>query len=118
MTTMVLDLDALVHKFSTRVMEAVEVQARERVLALAARALVLPPPDRSGTILKRGVKRAEPPKARRTPKLGAKTLAVRRLQGRYLGTLRGLSPAARKRVSLVAKEKGVAAALAFAKSIK
>jgi hypothetical protein len=40
------------------------------------------------------------------------------LQGQYLGTVRTLDPAARKRVSALAKEKGVAAALELARSLR
>ena len=57
------------------------------------------------------------PRARRRA-LSAKTLAARRLQGQYLGVLRRLAPAARVRVKKVAKEKGVAAAVAFGKTLR
>jgi hypothetical protein len=42
----------------------------------------------------------------------------RRLQGRYLGTLRALKGRARDRVKATAKEKGVAEALKLAQSLK
>lgn len=56
--------------------------------------------------------------ARHAPRLSAKALAVRRLQGQYLGALRGLEPAARARVKKEAREKGVAAAVKLALSLR
>ena len=45
-------------------------------------------------------------------------MAARKLQGQYLGLLRGLGPGPRLRVKKVAREKGVAEALKFAASLK
>lgn len=55
---------------------------------------------------------------KRTLKLSPKGLAARKLQGQYLGTLRGLSSANRVRVKKVAREQGVAAALKVASTLK
>ena len=118
MTTKAPDLDALVRDFTARLVEAVEAQVRERVLAAAARAFALPTANRSATSLKGGVEGGAAPKTGRTLKLTAKGLAIRKLQGQYLGVLRGLAPTARERVKAVAKRKGVAAAVAFAESLK
>jgi hypothetical protein len=50
--------------------------------------------------------------------LSAKGMAARKLQGQYLGILRGLKPGVRARVKKVAHEKGVAEAIRFAGSLK
>lgn len=109
------DVEALIRDFTTRIAAATQDQADERVrTALAAAFPELarvaqsapPKPVTATTVL-----------GRRKLKLSAKTLAVRKLQGRYLGALRGLPPAARARVKKVAYEKGVAAAIKFASSL-
>jgi hypothetical protein len=43
---------------------------------------------------------------------------ARKLQGQYLGALRGLKPADHARVKSVAHEKNLAAAIKLAKSLK
>jgi hypothetical protein len=68
-----------------------------------------------------GVQRALMLKGRPAP--GPKPVARavsarRRLQGQYMGTLRGLTGEARQRVKATAKEKGVAEALKLAQSLQ
>jgi hypothetical protein len=50
--------------------------------------------------------------------LSPKVIAVRKLQGKYLGSMRALQATGRKRVSKVAREQGVAAAIRFAATIR
>jgi hypothetical protein len=110
------DVEALIRDFAARIAAAAEAQADERVRAalaaafpeLAQAAPAGPPKPAKATVVR----------GRRKLKLSAKTLAVRKLQGRYLGALRGLPPTARARVKKVAREKGVAAAVEFAGSLK
>jgi hypothetical protein len=109
--------EAIVRELVARLIEAANVQARERVLAAMAGTLNVPSPRNLAGTLKQG-SGGDVSKARRPLRLSAKALAVRKLQGQYLGTLRGLAPAARKRVQATAKEKGVAAAVALAKKLK
>jgi hypothetical protein len=114
-----LGVEALVRDFTARVIEAVQVQARERVLSAVASAFAASPrPSSASHLARRKPARSIAQKARRAPKLSAKTLAVRRLQGRYLGALRGLPPAARAQVKRMAHEKGVAAAVELAMSLR
>ena len=62
--------------------------------------------------------KAAPVPGKRKLKLSAKGLAARKLQGQYLGLLRGLGAGPRARVKKVAREKGVAEALKFAATLK
>ena len=55
-----------------------------------------------------------PRTARKAPKLTAGRRAALKLQGRYMGTLRGLKPAQKRQVMKVRAEKGIAAALKMA----
>jgi hypothetical protein len=55
---------------------------------------------------------------KRKLKLTAKGTAARKVQGQYLGLLRGLRPGVRLRVQKVAREKGVAEAMKFASALK
>jgi hypothetical protein len=116
MTIQLPDIQALIRDFTTRIAAAIQAQADERVrTALAA---AFPGLAR--------VARGAPPKpakaaivpGRRKLKLSAKGRAARKLQGQYLGALRRLPTAARARVKKVAHEKGVAAAVELAKSLR
>ena len=52
---------------------------------------------------------------RRKPRLSTKQLAALKLQGRYMGTLRGLKPRQRAQVKRVRAAKGTRAAIAAAR---
>jgi len=52
---------------------------------------------------------------RRKPRLTAKQRAALKLQGRYMGTMRGLKPAQRAKVKKVRAAKGIRAAIAEAR---
>jgi hypothetical protein len=115
MSSISTEIETIVREFTARVVAAAKVQANERVLsavsaALTGQAAVAPAPSAKPQ------KAAAP--AKRKLKLSAKGLAARKLQGQYLGLLRGLGPGPRARVKKVAREKGVAEALKFAASLK
>ena len=115
MSSMSTEIESIVREFTARVVTIARAQANERVLsavsaALKGQASVTPAPAA------RSEKPAAP--ARRKLRLSAKGLAARKLQGQYLGLLRGLSAGTRLRVKKVAREKGVAEALKFAASLK
>jgi len=101
-------LEDLIHDFISRITALVEARAQQQ-----ARAAVLGVfgDGRGGRGARRGPGR---PPGRRTVKLTPKGLRTRKLQGRYLGALRGLKGADRAKVKALAKDKGVAAAVALA----
>jgi hypothetical protein len=114
------ELEAIIRDFTSRLVTAAHVQVGERVLSVVAAALTeggtaparrLPGRKSSGA----PVTAAAGP---RKLKLSAKGLAARKVQGRYLGLLRGLQPGARARVQKVARDKGAAEAIKFAASLK
>lgn len=88
----------LVDEFVQRVEEAIMTTARGQVDAAFTR-------------------RETPPRRGSTPRDGAKVSAARRLQGQYIGTLRGLTRVQRLRVRAIARRDGVAAALVLAKRL-
>ncbi|MBN2559500.1 MAG: hypothetical protein JXQ75_01030 [Phycisphaerae bacterium] len=118
MAVRVPDIDASIRDFTARLAEAIEAQVRERVLSAMASVFYPPAPPLASKLTQRKPGRRSAPKARRAPRLSAEALAVRRLQGQYLGALRGLPPAARARVKKLAREKGVAAAVKLAVSLR
>jgi len=97
----------------------VHVQVGERVLLVVASALTesraTPETNRPSS---KGTSATVATGAPRKRVLSVRGLAVRKLQGKYLGTLRGLRPGARARVKKVAREQGVAAAVRLAQSLK
>lgn len=54
---------------------------------------------------------------RRRPRLTAAQRAALKLQGRYMGTMRGLKATHQKRVKAIRKSKGVRAAIAAAQKL-
>jgi len=113
------ELEAIIRDFTSRVVTAAHVQVGERVLRVVAAALTesraAPEPNRPTS---RNASATVATGAPRKRKLSAKGLAVRKLQGKYLGALRGLRPGTRARVKKVAREQGVAAAVKLAQSLK
>jgi hypothetical protein len=117
MSSISTEIESIVREFTARVVAAAKAQANERVLsavsaALTGQAAVAPAASA------KPVKAAPAPAGKRKLRLSAKGLAARKLQGQYLGLLRGLGPGPRVRVKKVAREKGVAEALKFAASLK
>ena len=113
------ELEALIRDFTSRVVTAVHVQVGERVLLVVASALTesraAPEPNRPSS---KGTSATVATGAPRKRVLSVRGLAVRKLQGKYLGALRGLRPGARARGKKVAREQGVAAAVRLAQSLK
>ena len=113
------ELETLIRDFTTRVVTAAHVQVGERVLSVVAAVLTesraAPERHRPASRNTSATVATGTPRKR---KLSAKGLAVRRLQGKYMGTLRGLRPGARARVKKMAREQGVAAAVRLAQSLK
>ena len=113
------ELEAIIRDFTSRVVTAAHVQVGERVLSVVAAALT---ESRAAPETKRPAsKSTSATVAIGTPRkrvLSAKGLAVQKLQGKYLGALRGLRPGARARVKKVAHKQGVAAAVRLAQSLK
>jgi hypothetical protein len=112
------EVEALVRSFSGRLIAAIEADVARRLQGVLASALgasaafVAAPrkPVRKSSSVARPVRR---------PKKVSRELAqARKLQGQYLGALRGLKPADHARVKAVAHEKGLPAAIALAHSIK
>jgi lactam utilization protein B len=107
------DIAALIQDFVTKIIAATEADAANRVQGALAGAF-------TGTV-KRGPGRPGAGKStfgRRPMKVSAKVTQARKLQGQYLGALRGLTQANRAKVKAVAKTKGVPEALKLVASLK
>ncbi|MGD0838813.1 MAG: hypothetical protein ABSB49_19430 [Polyangia bacterium] len=117
MSSISIEIESIVREFTARVLAAAKAQANERVLAAVSAALEGRAETPSTTPAKPGPVSAAAP-GKRKLNLSAKGLAARKLQGQYLGLLRGLGPSPRARVKKIAHEHGVAEALKFAASLK
>ena len=107
------DIAALIQEFVTKIVAATEADAAERVQASLAGAF--------GTTVRRGPGRPAAGKlsaGRKPMKVSAKVAQARKMQGQYLGALRGLNQANRAKVKAVAKAKGVPEALKLVASLK
>jgi len=115
------DIESIVRDFATRIEAVVRAQLSEN-LSSAFAVLAGNKTSAKPTV-------AEPSKAakaapavaapgKRKLKLTPKGTAARKVQGQYLGLLRGLRPGVRLRVQKVAREKGVAEAIKFASTLK
>jgi hypothetical protein len=118
MSSISTEIESIVREFTARVVAAAKVQASERVLSAVSAALTGQAAPAAAPSAKPQKAAAAPVPGKRKLKLSAKGLAARKLQGQYLGLLRGLSAGPRARVKKVAREKGVAEALKFAASLK
>jgi hypothetical protein len=118
MSSISTEIESIVREFTARVVAAAKVQASERVLSAVSAALTGQAAPSAAPSAKPQKAAAAPVPGKRKLKLSAKGLAARKLQGQYLGLLRGLGPGPRARVKKVAREKGVAEALKFAASLK
>ncbi len=113
MTNIEKDIETLIREFATKLVEITEADMRQRAMAAVAAAGIVTGKAAPSTIAPQA---GQPVK--RTLKLSPKGMAARKLQGQYLGTLRGLSSANRIRVKKVARDQGVAAALKLASTLK
>ena len=112
-------MDALVRDFVARFVALVEADVARRlqgvIVSAMAQPAVTPTTRPAPTTIK------QPPAvstARRPAKASPKLAKARKLQGRYLGTMRRLKPAERARVKKLTHEKGVAAGLKLALSLR
>ena len=112
-----MNITALIEDFATQVMAATQAATAQRVQAALAAVF--------GARQKRGPGR--PPKAvaavapvagRKATSMTPKLARARKLQGQYLGVLRGLAAGDRAKVKAVAKAKGAAAAVKMARGMK
>jgi hypothetical protein len=108
------EIQALIGNFTSQLMDAVTAQTGQRIQGIVAAALAgsaAPAPVRK--MQSTGLHPVSQPR-----RLSGKATAVRKLQGKYIGALRSLRPAARARVKKVAREQGVAAAVRLALTLK
>ena len=108
------EIQDLIGNFTAQLMEAVTAQTGRRIQGIVAAALSGSGSAAHLTIGKVGVLRP----ASKAPRLSDKATAARKLQGRYIGALRSLRPAARARVKKIASQEGVAAAVKLALTLK
>jgi hypothetical protein len=113
------EVESLVRDFVSRLIAAVEAGVARRlqgvvasVLGSAAASVAAP---RRSVGRPAGVARRS---VRRPVKVSRELAQARKLQGQYLGALRGLKPADHARVKALAHEKGLPAAIKLAHSIK
>ena len=112
-------LQSLVDDFVARFVVTIETHISQRIRGIVSSALSgSGAPEKPVVRLTKASAKAEPRPIARRHKLSAKGLAVRKLQGKYMGTLRGLSLAKRLQVKKVAHEKGLAAAITFGASLR
>jgi hypothetical protein len=112
------EIESLVHDFTVRLVAAIEVQTSQRVRNIVSTVLVRSSSSASASPpRKTGPTRTEPRPSTPSRKSSGKAVAARKLQGIYIGALRGLRPAARAQVKKVAREQGVYAAVKLALSM-
>ena len=108
------EIQTLIGNFTAQLMGAVTAQTTRRIQAIVAAALAgSAAPATIGKAQSTGVHPVTQPR-----RLSNKATAARKLQGRYIGALRSLRPAARARVKKMASKEGVAAAVKLALSLK
>jgi hypothetical protein len=119
MTKNTSDLETMVRDFVSRVQLAVTAEAADRVRsAIASTFAGTPQPNVYRQATAKTSKPTVSAPARRKLQLSPAALAARKIQGQYMGLLRGLSQADRERVKKHAKENGVSAAVKFGKALK
>jgi hypothetical protein len=106
------EIQALIGNFVSQLMDAVTVQTGRRMQGIVAAALA-----GSAAPATIGKSTGVHPVSQRR-RLSDKSTAARKLQGRYIGALRSLRPAARIRVKKMASKEGVAAAVKLALALK
>jgi hypothetical protein len=115
MSSISIEIESIVREFTARVLAAAQAQANERAISAVSAALEGRAEAPSTQVAKTETISSAPGK--RKLRLSAKGLAARKLQGQYLGLLRGLGLGPRARVKKIAREHGVAEALKFAASL-
>jgi len=117
------NIAALIQDFADRLVAVANAAALDRLRAALHDALTAPAelrPARPLAATPVAVAHGPAPAsgARKPAKRTAALVRSRKLQGQYLGPLRGLGPADGSKVQAIAKEKGVAEALKLAVSFK
>lgn len=112
------EIQALLGSFTAQLMDAVTTQTGRRIQEIVAAALGSGAPPtfasaKQGKVQGAGVHPITQPR-----RLSDKATSARKLQGRYIGALRSLRPAARARVKKMASKEGVAAAVRLALTLK
>ena len=109
------EVKPLLRDFVDRLIATIAADAARRLRSAVALALGTPTagaaaPRRKATLVARPV--------RRRARVSRQLAKARKLQGQYLGALRGLKPADHARVKALAHAKGLNAAIRLAHSIK
>ena len=112
------EIDAIVRDFAARVEAIARIQTGERILSIVAAAMMSQETPAAAPSKVAKSHQGAATQKRSKIKLSAKGLAVRRLQGQYMGALRSLRPGAKARVKKLARAQGVAAAVMLALSLK
>ena len=110
------EVETLVRNFVGSLVAAIEADVARRLHGVVAFALGTPVAAAAGPRRSRGKSVARP--VRRRARVSRELAKARKLQGQYLGALRGLKPADHARVKALAHEKGLDAAIKLAHSIK
>jgi hypothetical protein len=110
------EVEALVREFAGRLIAAIEADVGRRLHGVLASALGTPA-SAAAPRLSVGKSPAARP-VRRPIRVSRELAQARKLQGQYLGALRGLKPTDHARVKALAHEKGLPAAIKLAHSIK
>jgi len=113
------EVEVIVRDFLVRFVALVEADVARRLQSVIASAMATPattPTARSAPATTEQSPVANT--AHRPAKASPKLARIRKLQGRYIGTMRRLKPAERARVKKVTREKGVAAGLKLALSLR
>lgn len=118
MTNIERDIEALVREFATKLVELTETDLRQQAFAAVSNTMTAVASTRATTTASSSTNTRVAAPAKRTLKLSPKGLAARKLQGQYLGMLRGLTAGKRAQVKKVAHEQGVAAALKLGSTLK
>ena len=110
------EVEVLVRDFIGRLVAAIEADVARRLHGVLLSALGTP--AASAAEPRRSVASPVAIPARRPKPVTRELAQARKLQGQYLGALRGLKPADHARVKALAHEKGLPAAIKLAHSIK
>ena len=112
------EVEALVRNFVGSLTAAIEADVARRLQGVVASALGMS--AASAAEPRRAVAKstAVASPVRRPKKVSPELVQARKLQGQYLGALRGLKPVDHARVKALAHEKGLPAAIKLAHSIK
>lgn len=119
-----INITALIQDFAAKVTAATEAAAIARVQAAVAAAFGAPVkrgpgrPPRSTHAAQAASPAGKVAGERKRSRATAALVRARKLQGQYLGALRGLGQADRAKVKAVAKDKGVPEALKLAATLK